>query len=46
MQSGILPTALLIHYIGVQFVIGMPGIVLVAISVFVVVTQKRLREYS
>lgn len=46
MPLGVLPTAILIDIIGAQFAIGLLGIVLGVITAYILVTQKRLREYS
>jgi len=46
MPLGVLPTAILIDYIGAQFAIGLLGIILGVVATVILVTQKRLREYS
>ncbi|MCH7653601.1 MAG: MFS transporter [Chloroflexi bacterium] len=46
MPLGVLPTAILIDYMGAQVAIGLLGVILGVVATVILVTQKRLREYS
>ncbi len=44
MPLGVLPTGFLIDYLGPQFAIGVLAVLLFAVSSYILITQKRLRE--
>ena len=46
MPLGVLPTALLIDQLGAQLVIGILGVLLIAFTAIILVTQKQLRQMS
>ena len=46
MPLGVLPTGFMIDYLGPQFAIGVLAVLLFAVSSYILITQKRLREMS